>query len=143
MSRSIYEYMFICDNDMKDTIKVFKALSDSTRLRLFLLLMKRDLCVCELTFVLDMSQSRISHQLRILRDAGLVEDKREGRWIIYAIPASVKKNISPFLRQVAGPDLAGSKAVLKDVERFALCAREKVRNRLGSAIHKSKDGKLH
>ncbi len=114
---------------MKDTIKIFKALSDPTRLRLFLLLMERDLCVCELTFILDMTQSRISHQLRLLRDAGLVEDKREGRWIIYAIPEAVKENISSFLRQVAGPDLAESKAVLKDVERLALCARENVRNK--------------
>ncbi len=63
---------------MKDILKVFKALSDATRLRLVLLLMERDLCVCELVFILKMEQSRISHQLRILRDADLVEDIRAG-----------------------------------------------------------------
>ncbi len=106
---------------MKEIIKIFKALSDPTRLRAFLLLMKRDLCVCELTFVLDMSQSRVSHQLRLLRDADLVEDKREGRWIIYSIPETVKKSLGPLLRQYAGQDLARSQTVLRDLERLDLC----------------------
>jgi ArsR family transcriptional regulator len=63
---------------MKDTLKILKALADPTRLRIISLLLRRDLCVCELMFILKMEQSRISHQLRILRDADLVEDKREG-----------------------------------------------------------------
>lgn len=114
---------------MKEIIKAFKALSDPTRLRIFLLLMERDLCVCELTFVLNMSQSRISHQLRLLRDANLVEDKREGRWIIYTIPQSVKENLAPFVQRFAGPDLAASEFVFRDVERLAVCVRENVRKR--------------
>jgi ArsR family transcriptional regulator len=114
---------------MKETIRIFKALSDPTRLRLFFLLMKRDFCVCELTFILDMMQSRVSHQLRILRDVGLVEDRREGRWIIYTIPKAVKKNISPFIRQAAGPRLAESKAVLKDCRRIDLCLQEDIRKK--------------
>ncbi|MCK7478130.1 MAG: metalloregulator ArsR/SmtB family transcription factor [Candidatus Moduliflexus flocculans] len=87
---------------MKEIIKAFKALSEPTRLRIFLLLMERDLCVCELTFVLDMEQSRVSHQLRLLRDADLVEDKREGRWIIYGIPEGVKERpraVRPAVRR--------------------------------------------
>ncbi len=71
---------------MADMLRVFKSLSDRTRLRIVRLLLERDLCVCELMFVLGMAQSRISHQLRILRDAGLVEDTRDGQWIIYRIP---------------------------------------------------------
>lgn len=112
---------------MKEIIKAFKALSDPTRLRIFLLLMERDLCVCELTFVLKMSQSRVSHQLRLLRDADLVEDKRDGRWIIYTIPQGVKENLAPFVQRLAGPDLAATEFVLRDVERLALCVRENVR----------------
>jgi arsenate reductase len=114
---------------MRELIKAFKALSEPTRLRIFFLLMKRDLCVCEITFVLEMSQSRVSHQLRLLKDAGLVEDRREGRWIIYTIPQSVKENLEPFVRRFAGPDLAGSELVVRDIERLAVCIRENVRRR--------------
>jgi len=122
---------------MKEIIKAFKALSEPTRLRIFLLLMERDLCVCELTFVLNMSQSRISHQLRLLRDADLVEDKREGRWIIYSIPQNVKDNLAPFVRQFAGPDLAESEFVLRDIERLAVCVRENVRKGHSAETYRS------
>jgi len=122
---------------MKDVIKAFKALSDPTRLRIFLLLMHRELCVCELTFVLDMSQSRISHQLRLLRDADLVEDTRDGKWIIYTIPHSVKKDLAPFLRRFAGSDLDASASVLRDIERLDLCLRENVRKKHDGGPHPS------
>ncbi len=119
--------MFISDKNMKELIRSFKALSDPTRLRIFLLLLERDLCVCELMFILDMPQSRISHQLRLLRDADLVADKREGRWIIYAIPQAVKETLEPLVRRFAGPELADSQSVLRDMERLDLCVRENVR----------------
>lgn len=114
---------------MKEIIKAFKALSDPTRLRIFLLLLDRDLCVCELTYVLEMSQSRVSHQLRLLRDSNLVEDKREGRWIIYTVPQRVREDLEPFLRRIAGPGLAGSESILRDVDRLAVCLREDVRKK--------------
>lgn len=114
---------------MKEIIKAFKALSDPTRLRIFLLLLDRDLCVCELTYVLEMSQSRVSHQLRLLRDSNLVEDKREGRWIIYTIPHRVREDLEPFLRRIAGPGLAESEAILRDVDRLEVCLQENVRKK--------------
>jgi ArsR family transcriptional regulator len=82
---------------MTDMLRVFKSLSDRTRLRIIRLLLERDLCVCELMFVLEMAQSRVSHQLRILRDAGLVEDTREGQWIIYRVSPPVRATIAPLL----------------------------------------------
>ena len=116
---------------MKDTLKVFKALSDATRLRIIMLLVERDLCVCELVFILKMEQSRISHQLRILRDADLVEDIREGRWIIYRIPEAVRGTLRPFLEQFAGGKLAESKDVLQDLGELEICLREEVRKKRG------------
>jgi ArsR family transcriptional regulator, arsenate/arsenite/antimonite-responsive transcriptional repressor len=118
---------------MKGIIKAFKALSDSTRLRIFLLLLDRDLCVCELTFILDMSQSRISHQLRVLRDADLVEDVRDGRWIIYRIPDRVRTTLKPLIEQFARDKLAESRNVLQDLERLDVCLRDGVRKRSGRA----------
>ena len=119
---------------MKEIIKSFRALSDPTRLRIFLLLLKRDICVCELTFILEMSQSRISHQLRLLRDADLVQDKREGRWIVYTIPPGTRQTLEPILRQLAGPESAGSESVLRDTERLDACLRENVRKRREEGI---------
>jgi ArsR family transcriptional regulator len=112
---------------MKEIIKVFKALSDPTRLRTILLLLGRDLCVCELMFVLKMSQSRLSHQLRILRDAGLVEPRRDGKWIIYGIPQDVRDKLNPlmglFLKDVA----TESEEIREDLGNLRVCLREDLR----------------
>ncbi len=116
---------------MKEILKVFKALSDATRLRIVLLLAERDLCVCELVYVLKMEQSRISHQLRILRDADLVEDIRDGRWIIYRIPDAVSGTLKPLIEQFARERLAESKDVVRDLARLDVCLREDVRKKRG------------
>lgn len=120
---------------MKEIIRSLKALSDPTRLRIFFLLTQRDLCVCELMYILDMPQSRISHQLRLLRDAELVEDKRDGRWIIYTIPQMIKENLAPLLQKFAGRELAESEFALRDIERLDLCLRENVRKRREVETH--------
>jgi len=110
-------------------VKTFKALSETTRLRIMLLLVKKDLCVCELMFVLKMEQSRVSHQLRILREAGLVEDVRKGRWIIYRIPARARKKIEALLAAALKPEPGASARILRDIERMDLCARRDVRHK--------------
>ncbi len=61
------------------------ALSDPTRLHIMHLLRQGRRCVCELTETMDAAQSRLSFHLRTLRDAGLVADRREGRWVYYEI----------------------------------------------------------
>jgi ArsR family transcriptional regulator len=70
---------------MEKIIKLFSALSDETRLRIYLLLLEGDLCVCELGGILNMEQSRISHGLRILREANLIRSKRDGKWVVYSV----------------------------------------------------------
>ena len=77
---------------MEATIKMFKALSDETRLRIYLLLLQGELCVCELVSILNIEQSRISHSVRILKEAGLVVNRREGKWIIYAVNPETENN---------------------------------------------------
>lgn len=65
---------------------VFRALADTTRLRCLLLIASnRELCVCELVHALDMSQPKISRHLKLLRDSGLVADRRERIWVHYRI----------------------------------------------------------
>jgi ArsR family transcriptional regulator len=112
---------------MKDILKLFKALSDSTRLRIMMLLMRRDLCVCELMFILKMEQSRISHQLRILRDADLVEDKRRGRWIVYEIPGDVRKNLMPPFSRLVKDEAAAHEQFRRDLKALQTCLKEEIR----------------
>lgn len=65
-------------------VTMFHALSDETRLEILDLLRDGERCVCELQDALDAAQSRLSFHLRVLRDAGLVRDRKEGRWSYYA-----------------------------------------------------------
>ena len=67
------------------TAALFHALSDEKRLRILSLLRAGERCVCELTDALDLPQSLLSFHLKTLREAGLVADRREGRWVYYAI----------------------------------------------------------
>jgi ArsR family transcriptional regulator len=114
---------------MKSALKTLKALADPTRLRILRLLLRRDLCVCELVFILKMEQSRISHQLRILRDAELAEDIREGRWTIYRIPRQVRKILRFMFDEVlkAGADDLRKDAA--DRQRIDLCLKKEVRKK--------------
>ncbi len=63
----------------------FHALSDETRLEIIDLLSGGERCVCDLTEALDAAQSRLSFHLKTLRDAGIVNDRRVGRWIYYSL----------------------------------------------------------
>ena len=63
----------------------FKVLGDKTRLRILSLLQGRELCVCELTEVLEISQPGVSQHMRRLRQIGFVNERREGQWIYYSM----------------------------------------------------------
>ncbi len=70
---------------MKLEAKIFKVLSDETRLRILALLLEGELCVCDLMAVLELPQSTVSRHLANLRHAGLVEDRRRGVWMFYSL----------------------------------------------------------
>lgn len=70
----------------------FKSLSDSTRLRVLVLLAREgELCVCELTHALDEIQPKISRHLALLRETGVVTDRRQGQWIYYQLNPALPK----------------------------------------------------
>lgn len=62
---------------------LFKILADETRLRILLLLYHKELCVCEISNILQVSQPKVSRHLAKLRDVGYVRDERQGQWIFY------------------------------------------------------------
>lgn len=65
--------------------ETFKVFADPTRLRILFALKDNELCVCDLSVLLDMTQSSISHQLKSLREAKLVKSRREGRFMMYSL----------------------------------------------------------
>ena len=71
--------------DLSRLARVFHALSDETRLCLLAMLRDGERCVCELTSALSAGQSRLSFHLKILKEAGLVVDRRDGRWVYYSL----------------------------------------------------------
>ena len=75
----------------EDLAVLLRALGDETRLRIFALLTKAELCVCEIEDILDLSQSLVSSHLAVLRRAGLVESRRDAedaRWVFYRASAA-------------------------------------------------------
>jgi ArsR family transcriptional regulator len=102
---------------MQRDLAVFKACADATRLRLLFLLAQRELCVCELVEVLDMAQGKVSRHLAVLKQAQLVQDRREGTWIYYSLggPGSgLRRRLVEYLTEV-GED---NEVVQGDVQRL-------------------------
>lgn len=76
--------------DPEQTARWFRALGDETRLKILERLREGEQCVCDLTEALDAGQSLMSFHLRTLKDAGLLRDRREGRWVYYSLdPATI------------------------------------------------------
>ncbi len=70
---------------MQELLNVFKALSDGTRLKMLKIMERGEICVCDLVSVLDMSQPKISFHLNVLKKAGLIKDRKQGKWVHYSI----------------------------------------------------------
>jgi ArsR family transcriptional regulator len=68
---------------MKTFIRIMKALSDPSRVKIIKMLERKELCVCEITALLGLAQSTVSKHLRVLEEAGLVESWKEGAWVNY------------------------------------------------------------
>ncbi len=71
--------------DTARRVELFHALSDETRLEIVALLRNGERCVCDLMSDLDAAQSRLSFHLKVLKDAGVVKDRRDGRWVHYEL----------------------------------------------------------
>ncbi|MBW2653658.1 MAG: winged helix-turn-helix transcriptional regulator [Deltaproteobacteria bacterium] len=84
---------------MKEFIKVTKALSDPTRVKILKMLQKKMLCVCEIQAALDRAQSTISKHLKILEDAGLISFEKDGLWVNYNLADGTQ---SPYAASLIG-----------------------------------------
>lgn len=73
------------ETELYDLAELFKVFGDSTRIRILFVLFEAEVCVCDLAKALNMTQSAISHQLRILKQSKLVKSRREGKSIFYSL----------------------------------------------------------
>ncbi len=73
------------EDELYDLADLFKIFGDSTRIRILFALCTEEVCVCDIANALNMTQSAISHQLRILKQAGLVRNRREGKQVFYSL----------------------------------------------------------
>lgn len=95
--------------DIDRASRQFHALSDTTRLSILQRLRLGERCVCDLSDALDAAQSRLSFHLKVLKDAGLVTDRREGRWMYYTLSADALSEISAMVEALASPPSAAER----------------------------------
>ena len=94
----MYRFRMPTQTSLTSAVTIFHALSDETRLSLLEQLKQGERCVCELTDVMKAGQSRLSFHLKVLKDAGLLVDRREGRWIYYSINLDALKELEELVR---------------------------------------------
>ena len=104
---------------MREATRVFKALSDETRLRVLNLLLERECCVCEVMQALEISQSRASRSLASLYDAGLLNLRREGLWALYSIDWEGMASYEADLVRAVQKALVNDETAIRDRERLA------------------------
>ena len=74
-----------CEESLYDLAELFKVFGDTTRIRILYVLFEAEMCVCDIAEILNMTQSAISHQLKVLKQAKLVRNRREGKQIYYSL----------------------------------------------------------
>lgn len=109
---------------MRDVLKVFKALSDETRLRILNLLLERECCVCEVIQAMRISQTRASRNLGTLHDAGLLKVRRDGLWVLYSIDEETMEKSYAGLAELIRNALEDDEVAALDRERLKTAVRE-------------------
>ena len=108
---------------MKNTLRLLKVLSDPARLRILMILTRKELCVCQIMGVLGISQPLVSRNLTLLSGAGFLEERKEGKLVFYALrkrlPAGYGSMVD-LLKDLLKSDkiLLGDLKSLRDCEEF-------------------------
>jgi len=100
--------------NVKKSVKIFKALSDEARVRILKMLESRPLCVCEIQHVLKGSQPNVSHHLKTLHEAGLVESEKDGLWVNYRLPRKPESALHAAALSLIRKSLSSDETVRKD-----------------------------
>lgn len=97
--------------DLARAAELFHALSDETRLGILEMLRQGERCVCDLQAELDAAQSRLSFHLKVLKEAGLVTDRREGRWAYYTLVPTAFGEAHDLVRALATESTDGRRSL--------------------------------
>lgn len=116
---------------MKDLISIFKVLSDENRTRIILMLKIRPLCVCEIHEVLNIALSTISAHLKLMKNAGIIEDAKDGRWVIYDLARS--RSFTEELIKSLENELRDDPVVKNDRAKISKITREICSSKFQSA----------
>jgi ArsR family transcriptional regulator len=100
----------VATRDASRAVQLFHALSDETRLEILDHLKEGEQCVCDLTDALKSAQSRLSFHLKVLKEAGLIEDRREGRWIYYSVNREALRELEELVRSLKQAAKSGMSA---------------------------------
>jgi ArsR family transcriptional regulator, arsenate/arsenite/antimonite-responsive transcriptional repressor len=95
--------------DIARSARLFHALSDETRLSIIQRLRLGERCVCDLTDAMDAAQSRLSFHLKVLKESGLVTDRREGRWMYYTLNPDALAEIADVIESLASAPSAAER----------------------------------
>ncbi len=109
---------------MRTLIKIFKALSDPNRIRIIKMLQTRSLCVCEIREVLSLANSTVSKHLTLLRDAELILDYKDGKWVNYYLNTSTTEIYVSQILPLLVNWLPDDKTVKADAEKVKKVNRE-------------------
>jgi ArsR family transcriptional regulator, arsenate/arsenite/antimonite-responsive transcriptional repressor len=109
----------------RNLVKAFKALSDPNRLRILKMLEGRELCVCEVRAVLDLSVSTVSKHLTILRDADLISDHKDGKWVNYRLNKRADSRFTRALLDLVNASIDNDTAK-SDLQKVSRVDRTKI-----------------
>ncbi|MFL5496686.1 MAG: ArsR/SmtB family transcription factor [Gemmatimonadales bacterium] len=107
---------------LADRARLFHALSDETRLAILEMLRAGERCVCDLQDALEAAQSRLSFHLKVLKDAGVVQDRKEGRWSYYTLVPERVAELEAYGRHLATRRTASRAPVLLQLTRSPAAA---------------------
>ncbi len=108
---------------MKELVKIFKVLSDETRIRILNLILERECCVCEVMQALEISQSKASRGLTALYDVGLLKMKKSGLWSLYSLDNDGIKDFQSLIVEASRKALKDNKITAQDRERLKKARR--------------------
>lgn len=121
---------------MRATLRVTKALADLQRVRILMMLQPGELCVCQIVEVLRLAPSTISKHLSILDAAGLVDSRKEGRWMYYRLPEGLAGAVVRPVTMWLADTLKNDETIERDVKKLrtvvacdpgSLCRRQRAR----------------
>ena len=102
---------------MRYLVKIFKALSDTNRIRILKMLQVRPLCVCEISDVLGLANSTVSKHLSILKDTDFITDRKENKWVIYSLNRTTLENYVRDIIPLMQEWLPNDSTVRRDVDK--------------------------